>query len=111
MEEGTQGEQNGLDSSYEGVGGDRGDEAPSRCILCQNGQGNILPLQCQRLLALPLTAHASLLEWLVTIMALSVAHIGLPFVHYGFSEEKMFKPFPAGALDEFVSFQKSKSGT
>lgn len=37
------------------------------------------------LLALPLTGHASLLEWLVTIMALSVVQAGLPFVHNGFS--------------------------
>lgn len=95
-------------SSCEGGGGwggahhDGGDKAPSRCILCQKGRGDILPLQLQGLLALRLTGHDSLQEWLVTITALSTVQAGLPFVHYGFSVEKMFKPpergFSAGAI-------------
>lgn len=45
-----------------------------------------------RSLALPLTGHASLLEWLVTIMAPSVVQAALPFVHNSFSMEKVLKP-------------------
>lgn len=74
-DEGAQGEKKGHDIIYkEGAGADEGDKAPSRCIRCQNGQGNILPLQCQGLLAAPLTAHAPLLHlcwWLVTIIVIS----------------------------------------
>lgn len=73
---------------------DGGDKALSRCTLCQNGRGDILPLQFQGLLAPCLTGHTSLQEWLVTIMAFSMVQPGLPFVHYGFSVEEMFTKPP-----------------
>lgn len=73
------------------------DKAPLQ--VCQNGRGDILALQFQVLLALPLTGHASLQqEWLLTIIALSMVQAGLPFVHYCFSVEKMFKPPESGAI-------------
>lgn len=51
-----------MSSVMGGAHHDRSDEPPCWCILCQNGE------DCT--LAVALTGHVSLLEWMVIIMAL-----------------------------------------